>query len=458
MHTIRNTSLFAALLCAASSHAADNAPGRWPMFRGPGASGVADGAAPPITWNVESGENVLWKSKVAGLGHASPIVWDDRVFVVSAISGRDDAALRVGLYGDIWPVEDDTAHRWMLYCFDRPTGNLRWEKVIVEGVPKIKRHTKATHANATPATDGKHVVVMLGSEGLHCFSIDGEPVWRKDFGVLDSGYYVVPPAQWGFASSPVIAGDRVIVQCDVQKDSFIAALALADGKELWRTPRDEVPTWSTPTVHVDGERAQIIVNGYKHIGGYDLNSGAELWKMRGGGDIPVPTPVIGHGNVFIANAHGMAAPLYAVRLDAAGDISLTGEERANAGIAWAEMNNRAYMQTPLVLGDQIYSCTDNGILSCYDARTGNRVYRNRLGSGQSGFTASPVASREHLYFTSEDGDVYVVQAGAEFNVVAQNSMGEVCMATPAISDGMLIVRTQGHLVAIAAKGQPVKGN
>jgi outer membrane protein assembly factor BamB len=456
MTNMRAATVWAVASMAAMTARGDDAPaGNWPSFRGPGASGIAHGPPPPENWDVATGDSVLWKTQVPGLGHASPIVWDDRVFIVTAVSGQDDPALRVGLYGDIWSVTDDTVHRWLLCGYDKHSGRQLWQKAIHESVPKVKRHTKATHANATPATDGRRVVVMLGSEGLHCFTVEGEHVWSKDFGVLDSGYYVVPPAQWGFASSPVIAGDRVILQCDVQKDSFIAALALADGKELWRTPRDEVPTWSTPTVHT-GERSQIIVNGYKHIGGYDLETGVELWRLRGGGDIPVPTPVVAHGLAFIANAHGPAAPLYAVRLDATGDISLTGEQRSNAGMAWANMNNRAYMQTPLVVGDLLYSCTDNGILTCYEAKTGERIYRERLGSGQSGFTASPVAVGDRIYFSSEDGDVYVVQAGREFRMVAHNSMGEVCMATPAISEGVLFIRTQGHLVAIGEKHVPAE--
>jgi outer membrane protein assembly factor BamB len=193
------------------------------------------------------------------------------------------------------------------------------------------------------------------------------------------------------------------------------------------------------------------VNGYKHIGGYDLGTGKVLWQMKGGGDIPVPTPVVAHGLTYIANAHGSAAPLYAVKLDAAGDISLAAEARSNAGVAWAHMRNGAYMQTPLVLGDFVYSSADHGILVCYDAKSGERVYRKRLGNGQTGFTASPVAAGDRLYFTSEDGDVYVIQAGREFAELAHNEMGEICMATPAISDGVLFVRTQGHVVAIGKK-------
>lgn len=436
---------------AASVARADEVNGNWPSFRGPGASGIASGPVPPTSWNVATGENILWRVPIPGLGHASPIVWDDRVFVLTAISGRSDASLRVGLYGDIASVPDDSEHRWVLSCLDARTGRTLWDREVHKGVPKVKRHTKATHANATPATDGRHVVVMLGSEGLHCYTVDGERLWSRDFGVLDSGYYMVPDAQWEFASSPVIAGDRVIVQCDVQKNSFIAAHALADGRELWRVPRQDVPTWSTPTVHHAPQRDQVIVNGLRHIGGYDLATGKELWRMNGGGDIPVPTPVVADGLAFIANAHGFSAPLFAVRLDARGDVSLTGEATTSAGVAWANLRNGAYMQTPIVVDGLIYSATDRGVLSCYRAATGERLYRERIGAGESGFTASPVCAGDRLYFASEDGDIHVLQAGEAYRQLAQNDMGEVCMATPAIANGVLYVRTQGHLVAIGEK-------
>ncbi|MCS6859838.1 MAG: PQQ-binding-like beta-propeller repeat protein, partial [Abditibacteriales bacterium] len=357
------------------------------------------------------------------------------------------------LYGDVTSVNDDTVHQWKVYCLDKRTGKILWERTAHEGVPKIKRHPKSTHANSTTATDGKRVVAFFGSEGLYCYDLNGKLLWKKDLGVLDAGWYVAPAAQWGFASSPVIYENKVIVQCDVQKNAFLAAFDITDGREIWRTARDEVPTWSTPTVHDDGKRAQIIVNGFKHIGGYDLKTGKELWKMRGGGDIPVPTPVVGHGLVFIANAHGFMAPLYAIRLSATGDISLLRDQTANAGVAWSEPRNGAYMQTPLVYGDYVYSCRDNGVVNCYEAKTGKRIYQERLGTGRTGFTASPVAANGKIYFTSEEGDVYVIQAGPTFKVLATNPLGEICLATPAISEGVLFFRTRGHVVAIGEKGK-----
>jgi outer membrane protein assembly factor BamB len=425
--------------------------GNWPQFRGPSARGVMEGKPTPTEWNGEEGKGVLWKTPIPGLGHSSPVIWGDHLYVTTAISGKEKDDLRVGLYGDIASVQDDSVYQWKVYCVDRRTGKVLWERTAHTGVPKVKRHTKGTHANSTPATDGKHVLAFFGSEGLYCYDTAGKLLWKKDLGLLDSGFFMVPTAQWGFASSPVIWKDQVIVQCDVQKGSFLAAFSLKDGAELWRTPRADVPTWSTPTVFENGDQAQVVVNGWKHIGGYDARTGKEVWRLTGGGDIPVPTPQVAHGLIFITNAHGRMAPIYAVRTTAQGDISLAQGETASAGIAWSTHREGAYMQTPVVYGDYLYVCRDNGVLSCYEARTGKRLYTERLGTGATGFTASGVAAGGKLYYTSEDGDVQVIAAGPEFKRLAVNRLGETCLSTPAISQGVLFFRTRGHVLAMGQR-------
>ncbi|MCP4663876.1 MAG: PQQ-binding-like beta-propeller repeat protein, partial [bacterium] len=353
----------------------------WPSFRGPRASGVAEGYPTPVSWNVESGENIRWKSAVPGLGHSCPVVWGDRVFVTTAISGKPDPMLKVGLYGDVSSVDDDTVHTWKVVCLDKKTGKLLWEKVVHQGVPKIKRHTKSSHANSTPATDGEHLVVFLGSEGLYGFDMAGKLLWKQDFGVLESSYFRMKEAQWAFGSSPVIHDGRVVVQCDVLGESFLAAFDVRDGRPLWRTARDDVPTWSTPTIHQGAERTSILVNGFQHIGGYDFATGKEIWKLAGGGDIPVPTPVVAHGLIFFTSAHGRTPPIYAVRLGASGDITLTVSQTSNEHVAWSDEKKGAYMPTPLVYGDYLYVCRDQGALFCLDARSGEEIYQQRIHSG-----------------------------------------------------------------------------
>jgi outer membrane protein assembly factor BamB len=315
----------------------------------------------------------------------------------------------------------------------------------------VKRHPKSTHANSTPAVDATHVLAFFGSEGLHCYDHDGKLLWSKSFGVLDSG---APNGaddttnfQWGFASSPVIHGERVLVQCDIQQGSFVAALELATGKELWRTPRAEKPTWSTPAIGEHDGKTQVVCNGYFDIGGYDLASGKQLWKLTGGGDVPVPTPLVHDDIVFLTSAHGRQHPLRAILLSAQGEIPPYPAESEHR--AWEAPNAGAYMQTPLVYGSEIYSCNDNGALACLDAATGDSIYRERLGDGTYGFSASPVAGDGKLFFTAESGTVHVVKPGPEFAELAKNDLGEPCLATPALSAGRLFFRTRSQLVAIS---------
>jgi len=436
-----------ALFCCVPCFAEKGATVHWPQFRGAGASGVARGAV-PSKWDATTGENIKWKTAIPGLGHSSPIIWGDKLFVTTAISGMKNPELKVGLYGNIAPVQDDTAHSYRVYCLDKNTGKILWDKEAFNGVPKVKRHTKATHANCTPATDGKHVVAFFGSEGLYCYSMTGELLWKKSFGVLDSGYYVVPLAQWEFAASPVIYKDKVIVQCDVQKNSFIAALSIKDGKELWRVKRDEVPTWGTPTVYEGKGRTQVLANGYHHIGGYDINTGEEIWKMTGTGDIPTPTPIVGDELFYFTTGHGGGNPIYAVRSSATGDVSLEKGEKSNGYVQWSHARTGNYMQTPLLYGDKLFTCRDNGIQACYDAKTGKKIFKQRLGTGRTGFTASPVAADGKVFWSSEEGDVYVVPVGTEASVLSVNPMGEVLMSTPAISEGRIFFRGEKHVFCV----------
>jgi len=418
----------------------------WPSYHGRFGSGYADGFAVPVAWDLESGKNIAWKTALPGLSHSSVVVHGDRVFVNTAVrEGADDEELRVGLYGDIRSVKDDAAHEFRLMCLSKSDGRVMWSKTVWRGVPAIKRHPKGSHAASTPATDGEHVAVFHGSEGLHVYTVDGDLLWKKDFGVLDSGFFRMPDAQWGWASSPVIFDGRVYVQADAQKGSFVAAFDVATGEQLWRTPRQDVPTWSTPTVHVSANRRQLVLNGWKHMGGYDLDSGAELWKLAGSGDIPVPTPVAAHGLLFLTSAHGGPARILAVSEDASGDLVL---EPDGERLVWGNRRFGAYMQSPFVYGDELYVCRDNGVITCWDAKTGKQHYRERLEAGV-GFTASGIAADGKLYYPSEEGDVYVVQAGKEYKLLATNSLGETCLAAPAASAGMLLFRTRSHLVAVA---------
>lgn len=428
-----------------SSRAAD-----WPQYRGPQASGLDTAQTLPTEWNLESGKNVRWQTPLPGLAHAAPIVSGDRIYIATVV-GPDKAELKVGLYGDIEPVNENSIHTWRLLAVARDSGKVLWDVAGHQAVPRVKRHPKSTHCNSTPATDGKYIVTIFGSEGLFCFDTAGKLIWKKDLGPMDSGFFAVPSAQWGFASSPVIHDGKVIVQCDVQTNSFLASYDLKTGKELWRTPRADVPTWSCPAIISSGGKTQIAVNGWHHTGGYNFADGKELWRLDGGGDIPVPTPIFANDLIYFTSAHGKLRPMRAIRPNAMGDITPPMPDGTNAGIAWVHPRQGNYMQTPIVVSNRIYGCTDGGVLTCFDATTGKIFYSERLGGPTQGYTASPVSDGRHLYFPGETGKVIVVPVADQFSRIAINDLGDNCMATPAISDGLLLFRTQTKLIAIAGK-------
>ena len=439
---------FIALICLsliASTHAAN-----WTQYRGPQASGVDKSKQLPVEWNVEGGKNVRWQTPMPGLGHASPIIFGDRVYIATAV-GASDKELKVGLYGDIAPIEEKGSYQWRLLSVDRNSGKIIWNVLGNEAVPRVKRHPKATHCNSTPATDGKRIVTFFGSEGLFCFDMDGKLVWKKDLGPMDSGFYVVPSAQWGFASSPVIHDGKVIALVDVQTNSFIAAFNLADGKELWRTPRKDVPTWGCPAIVQSDKRTQIVVNGWHHTAGYDFADGKEVWHLDGGGDIPVPTPIAADGLIYLTSGHGRENPMRAVRADATGNITPETPASTNAGIAWVQPRQGTYMQTPIAIGNRLYACKDFGVVVCFDSQTGKVIYNERIKGPAQGYTASPVSDGKHLYFPGETGKVIVVPVGDEFSVAATNDLKDNCMATPAIADGTIFFRTQSKLIAVGSK-------
>jgi outer membrane protein assembly factor BamB len=424
-------------------------PRNWPSFRGTGASGNADGQGAVSEWDVASGRNIKWKTPIPGIANSSPIVWDDRVFATTATSKAGDTTFRTGNYGDVKPVDDLSEHQWKIYCLDRTTGKVLWERVAFTGVPNTRRHTKGTQANSTPVTDGARVVAAFGSAGvLVAWDMNGRQLWRADLGTLDSGWFFDPTYQWGHASSPIIHRGTVILQADIQKGSYLAAWDLATGKQVWKTLRqDEISTWGTPAVvQAPDGREEIVTNGTK-VRGYDARTGELLWTLSPNSEITVATPVSGHGFVFVTGGYPPVRPIYAIRPGARGDIALARGQTSSSVIPWSNTTDGTYIPTPIVYGDHLITLNNNGVVSAYDARTGQRAYRGRIGTGGA-FSASPVAADGRLYVASEDGEIYVVTAGPGLAEIAKNDMNEVVMATPAISGGLIVVRTLGHLYGI----------
>ncbi|HEX8162432.1 MAG TPA: PQQ-binding-like beta-propeller repeat protein [Pyrinomonadaceae bacterium] len=436
----RGLLLAASLCCAAVAARAQN----WPQFRGANAAGTADGSAAPLAWDVPGGVHVKWKTTIPGLSHASPVVWGGRVFVVSAISSaRTDVSIKDR---GIDSARDDVKFAWKMYALDKRSGKILWEQTAYEGVPRARRHVKATQANATPATDGRVVVALMGSEGLYAWDVTGRPLWKRDLGVLDPGYAGMPDSEWGHSSSPVIYRDLVIVQADGQRQSFIAGYDLLTGKERWRAERGELPTWTTPTIYEGAGRAELVSNAGRFIRGYDPLTGKELWRFNDHDrQVKMPTPVVLGDQIFVTGGNPAGSPVYSFRTGAVGDISLKAGEESNKFLAYALPRGSSYTTTPLAYGDQLYILRDGGVLAAYVAATGELLYQERL---PSTFSASPVAADGKIYLSSEDGDVYVVRAGRKFERLATNPVGEPLMATPAISDGMMYLRTTGALYAI----------
>jgi outer membrane protein assembly factor BamB len=439
--------LVSALTVTMACAAAD---GNWPQFRGPSGSGLGDGSNPPVQWDVAKGTNIAWTSEIPGLAISSPVVWGGRIFVTTAISSDPNQKWRTGLYGDTDSAPDRSSHQWKVLALDKKTGKVLWAQSAHQGIPKTKRHPKSSQASPSPVTDGKVVVAYFGSEGLYAYSVEGKLLWKTDLGLQNAGWFFDPDSEWGAASSPVIYKNSVIVQCDRQKDSFIAAFDLKDGKELWRTARAEIPAWGTPTIATAEGRSEMVTNGTKAIRGYDPDTGKELWTLGPNSEITCTTPVFGHGMIFVTAGYPPVQPIYAIKMGSKGDLTLKDGKDSSEAIAWSKKTGGSYLPSPIIYGDYLYLVNNNGVLTAYEAKTGNRAYQQRVGPGGS-FTASPIASAGRLYIATEEGDVYVVKAGPQFELLAKNSVGEPVLATPALSGDLLIVRGAKHLFAIASQ-------
>lgn len=439
----------------------------WPSFRGHGARGVADGFKTPTQWNAgsQSGkvQGVLWETEVPGLGHSSPVIYGDKLFLLTAIPKDGKSKLQIKSGGKPTAAKDGEQD-WVILCYDKNTGKEIWRKSAHQGKPKATRHAKATHANTSVTVDGNNVLAFFGSEGLYCYDMDGNLKWSRDLGVINISKYGIG---WGFSSSPTIHKDSIAIVCDDPSRPFVALLRLDNGKDIWRVDRKKVcdRSWGSPMVHASKDRTQVIVNGWPWIVSYDFETGKEIWKIKGGGDNPVPTPFEANGWIYITNAHGGKSPIYVVHPEASGNLSDSQDSSKADGdeadldqqnessnkktnpFVWTVQRGGSYMSTPVVYGDYLYLGNTNGTVRCFNAKTGAKIYEKRLGA-RSGIVASLVAADDKIYCASEDGNVYVLRAGPEFEILATNSMGQPCLASPALSKGVIYFRTISRLIAI----------
>ena len=423
----------------------------WPSFRGLHASGTSEGAALPEKFDGRTGEGILFKTRIPGLAHSSPIVWKNRLFLTTAVSSEAGASFKPGLYGSGEASTDRSVHEWLILCLDKRTGKLLWKRSAMKGRPKDKRHLKATYANSTPATDGERVVAFFGSEGLFAYSTEGDFLWKKDLGRLDVGAYDLPSYEWGSAGSPVIHDGKVILQCDSQGESFIIALDVRNGRTVWKTARNELPSWGTPTVVTGGKRAQVVANGSNFIRGYDLETGKELWRLGGSSKITAPTPVFADGLIVVASGRAPERPIFAIREGASGDLTLKEDDRESEFVVWSHVKRGPYMPTPLIYRGKVHILNNGGIFACYDLKSGTELSRRRIPHRAFGFSASPVATNGRIYLPGEDGVVFEMKTGDDPNLVAVHEMGEPLMASPALSEGVMYLRGQKHLFAVGKK-------
>ncbi len=439
--------LISGLLLLTSLSAQSTLSQQWSQFRGYRGTGILDNSQIPFTWNVKSGENIRWNISIPGLAHSSPVIWNDKVFVTTAVSSAKIDSLKIGLYGDIDMASDSSTQQFKVYCLNRKTGKIIWERIADEGIPKERRHTKSTFANPTPATDGKYLVVSFGSQGLYCYDLEGRLIWKKDLGSLATGPFNETGVEWGYSSSPVIHDGKIVIQADILKNSFLATYDLATGREIWRVKREAISSWGSPCIYQGKGKTLIILNSFPFITANDFSNGAEVWKIGNVGDAPAPTAVVANDLVYINSAHGRYSPILAIRPEATGDLTLPADTTKSKQVVWSFIRGGAYMASPLVYGDYLYNMNINGQLTCIEARTGAVKYKQNIGKA---FSASGVASDGKLYFPAETGEIFVIQAGPAYNLVAENNMEDPCMASPAISAGMIIFRTQHRLIAVGS--------
>jgi len=417
----------------------------WPSFRGENATGIGDGVDTLTSWNLETGEGVLWTAELPGLGNSSPVVWGDKVFVTTAVAEGMEQTIRTGLTGAGDGVAEEVMHSWRVLAFDKKTGVKVWDTEVGKGVPLSRRHFKATQANSTPVTDGKHLLVVFPTIGIACLDLDGAIEWQHDLGPLNAGAFNDPGIQWGFAASPILYGSIVILQVDTHGDSYVAAWSLESGEEIWRTERDVSPSWSTPAV-LKGEAGDELVVNASTIYAYDPETGRELWSLGPSSAIVIAAPVVGDGVVYLSAGYPPVKPIYVVEAGTRGKLEVdpqSDDER----LMWSHGIGGAYMPTPLLYQGLYYIVHHNGRLVAYDAEDGAAIFKSRFSHGGV-FTGSPVAVNGKLYLPTEEGYLYVLEAGPEYKEIAFHEFGEPLMATPAVASGVLFFRTPSKLIAI----------
>jgi len=419
----------------------------WSRFRGPNANGVvADSDALPETWSKT--ENVKWTADVPGWGWACPVVWGNKVFVTTVVPEEKGVTPSKGLYlgqGVRDPAKG--IHHWMVYCFDLNTGDELWKHEAHVGKPKIPRHPKSTYASETPTTDGKRLYVLFGDLGLYCYDLDGQPLWKHDIEPKKTFF------DYGAAASPVVHEDKVYFIYDNQVSSYLMALNAENGEQVWKKERPEKSTWATPFLWKHEGRTELVTCGKNKNRSYDLD-GNLLWEFDGRmSNLVIPSPFVADGLLYLTSGYfaDRRRPVWAIKPGASGDISLKEEETSNEFIQWFLPRSGPYNTSPIVYKDLYYTLYDRGFLTLHDAKTGEEIFGKRRFAPGASFTASPWAYNGKVFFLSEEGQTFVIEANKEYKLLHTNSLEEMCISTPAISQGNLLIRTASKLYCISKK-------
>jgi outer membrane protein assembly factor BamB len=447
--------LLAVLVAVTPARAVDQAESNWHQWRGPNANGLASQGDPPTEWNAE--KNIKWKTPIPGRGSASPIVWGDKIFVLTAVdTGKPDPNAPAPPAAEEEEEDDDDGddgrrrrrgrgrdsgpknlHQFKVICLDRNTGDILWEKVAREAAPHEGKHGDNTYASGSPTTDGKFLYATFGSQGIYCYDLDGNLQWEKDLGDMRA------TNGFGEGASPTIYKDTLLVPWDHEDGSKLYALDVNNKGEIkWERDREEPTTWITPVVVEAAGKTQVIVNGSNRSRSYDFNTGEVIWECGGQGSNPIPVPVVFEDLVFCMTGHRDPAAV-AIPLDSTGDITDTDK------VAWRTEKGTPYVPSPLLIGDHLYITKgNNGVLSCLNARTGEPIIDQDRIPGIDNIYASLVGIGGRIYVTGRDGSTVVLKHGDEVEVLATNTVGEDVDASPAIVGDVMYIRGAEHLFCI----------
>ena len=445
--------LLAALVATGTSSADLRSESTWPRWRGNSLTGVVPAAQPPTTWS--DTHNIRWKTKIPGAGFSTPIIWQDRIFLLTAVqtneekpavvaptapeAAPDKGGKRGGKGGGFrgGGPTPTKVHEFMVVAVNRTTGKIEWQKLARREVPHEGHHPSHGFASASPVTDGKRLWVSFGSRGLFCYDLDGNLQWEKDLGDMRTR------GSFGEGASPALAGNLLLVPWDHEDQSFIVALDQATGAEVWRKNRDERSSWSTPVIVEVGGKLQAIVAATNRTRSYDVATGDVVWEAGGLTPNVIPMPVVGHGMVYVMSGF-QGNSIQAIKLTSRGDVTDT------ANVVWSRRRSAPYVPSPVLSGERLYmSKTNDAYLSCLNALTGEVHYEDQPLPGVRGIYASPLAANGHLYVVGREGTTLVLKDQPTFEIVATNKLNDKIDASPVMLGRELFLRGHEYLYCIS---------